>query len=86
MTPEQMAAAKRLRAWKADPVLFVREVFGVEPDAWQADVLHAFPREQRIAMQACKGPGKSALLAWLGWNFLATRPHPKIAAMSISAP
>lgn len=51
-------AASKLREWKANPVAFVREVFGVEPDAWQADVLSAFPKHQRIAMVACKGPGK----------------------------
>lgn len=38
-----------------------------------------------MAMRASKGPGKTALLAWLGWNFLLTRPHPNIAATSISA-
>ncbi len=36
-------------------------------------------------MKACKGPGKTALEAWLAWNFLATRPYPKIAATSITA-
>ncbi len=35
-------------------------------------------------MQACKGPGKTCLLAWLAWNFLLTRPQPKIAATSIT--
>lgn len=85
MTPEQTAAVKRIRAWKEDPVLFVRECLGVEPDAWQAKELRAFPSTQRMAEKACKGPGKSALLAWLAWNFMATRPHPKIACMSISA-
>jgi phage terminase large subunit len=35
-------------------------------------------------MKASKGPGKSCLEAWLCWNFLLTRPHPKIAATSIS--
>lgn len=40
---------------------------------------------QRIAMQACKGPGKTALLAILIWHFLATRLHPKVAATSITA-
>lgn len=62
----------------------VRELFGVVPDPWQDEVLKAFPNQQRIAMKASKGPGKSALLAWLAWNFLLTRPHPKIAATSIS--
>lgn len=77
-------AASKLRAWREDPVLFVREVFNVEPDAWQADILRAFPTNQRMAMKACKGPGKTCVIAWLVWNFLATRPHPKVACTSIS--
>jgi hypothetical protein len=36
-------------------------------------------------MRACKGPGKTAVEAWLAWNFLATRPQPKVAATSITA-
>ena len=63
----------------------MRECLGAEPDPWQHDVLMAFPHHQRIAMKACKGPGKTALLAVLAWNFLATRPHPKIAATSITS-
>lgn len=74
-----------VRRWRQNPVAFVREQFCVEPDAWQADVLDAFVKQQRIAMKACKGPGKTAVLAWLGWNFLATRRHPKVAATSITA-
>ena len=65
--------------------MFVRDVFGVVPDAWQDDVLAMFPRTPRLAMKACKGPGKTTVLAWLCWNFLMTRPRPKIAAVSISA-
>lgn len=62
----------------------VRELFKVVPDAWQDDVLQAFPHNQRQAMKACKGPGKTAVLAWLAWNFLLTRPYPKVAATSIT--
>lgn len=62
----------------------VRELFQVTPDPWQDEVLKAFPHQQRIAMKASKGPGKSCLEAWLAWNFLLTRPFPKIAATSIS--
>lgn len=80
MTPAQ----QRIKRWREDPVLFVREVFKVEPDAWQLDVLRAFYTNQRLAMKACKGPGKTAVLAWLAWNFLATRPHPKVIATSIT--
>jgi len=77
-------ASDRIRAWREDPRKFVRDVFGVTPDAWQDDVLEQFPRQPRIAMKACAGPGKTALLAWLSWNFLLTRPHPEILATAIS--
>lgn len=77
-------AAANLKRWRENPVLFVTEVFGVVPDPWQRDVLMAFAKNQRLAMKACKGPGKTCVLAWLAWNFLATRPHPKVIATSIS--
>jgi len=77
-------AQGRIRRWREDPVAFVRECLGAEPDGWQLEVLHAFPTNQRIALKACKGPGKSTVLAWLIWNFLLTRPHPKVVATSIT--
>lgn len=77
--------ARKIPVWKRDPAQMVRDLFGVEPDGWQLRVLEAFPVNQRIAMQACKGPGKTCLLAWLCWNFLLTRPSPKIGAVSVSA-
>lgn len=70
--------------WLNDPVKFVRDNFGVEPDSWQSEVLISFSTNQRIAMQASKGVGKSTVMAWLVLYFLATRPHPKIAVTSIS--
>lgn len=76
--------ADAIRRWREKPSDMVRELFGVEPDAWQIEALDAFPHKQRIALTACKGPGKTTVLAWLAWNFLLTRPHPKIAATSIS--
>ena len=74
-----------IAGWAASPASFVRELFGVEPDAWQEEVLSAFPKSPRLAMKACKGPGKTAVEAWLAWNFLVTRVEPKIAATSITA-
>lgn len=76
--------ADKFREWRERPDTMVRELFGVEPDPWQLDVLQAFPSSPRVALAACKGPGKTAVLAWLGWNFLLTRPYPKCAATSIS--
>lgn len=83
-TEKERKATEQLHRWRDDPVAFVRECFGAEPDEWQADVLRAFPKQQRIAMKACKGPGKSCLDAWLCWNFLLTRPMPKIAVTSVT--
>lgn len=77
-------AAGKIKLWRERPDIFVREVFSVTPDAWQDEVLRDFPTHPRQAMRACKGPGKTALLSWLSWNYLLTRPHPKIAAISIS--
>ena len=85
------AAKERIREWRHEPVKFVREVFGAEPDAWQLDVLAMAgrPGRKRIAMKACAGPGKTAVLAWLGWHRLACfarkNEHPKGAAVSITS-
>jgi phage terminase large subunit len=87
-------AASRLALWRADPVTFVRDNFKTEPDQWQVDVLRAagggeFNPRRMLAMKACTGPGKSAVLAWLGWHrltcFALPKEHPKGAALSITA-
>lgn len=84
-------AVRRIRDWITDPVRFVREVFHAEPDAWQIDVLNiaARPGRTRIAMKACAGPGKTAVLAWLGWwrltCFTSKNEHPKGAAVSVTS-
>lgn len=76
--------AIKMEVWKRYPVQFVRDVFGVEPDAWQKKVLEAFPHNQRLAMKACKGPGKTCVLAWICWLFLLTRKEAKILCTSIT--
>jgi flagellar biosynthesis GTPase FlhF len=77
--------AAKLKQWRERPDTMVRELFGVEPDPWQDEALRAFPTSPRLALRASKGPGKTATLAWLAWNFLLTRPRPKIAATSVTA-
>ena len=83
-------AMSKIHRWKKDPVSFVRELFHVEPDPWQQDVLRAFadPEKKRISQQACAGPGKSTVLAWCGLNFLACYAekghHPNGAAVSVT--
>ncbi|HYM97534.1 MAG TPA: hypothetical protein VET26_09540 [Candidatus Sulfotelmatobacter sp.] len=77
-------AADRLLHWRWHPEAMVRELFHVEPDPWQLEVLEDFPHCPKQAMAACKGPGKTATEAWLGWNFLLTRKHPKVGAVSVT--
>jgi phage terminase large subunit len=74
-----------LIAWKRKPHAMVEDLFGVKPDPWRREALEAFPHTPRMAMKACAGPGKTALLAWLGWNFLLTRPHPMVGVTSVNA-
>src|SRR5579885_1474240 len=78
------AGADTLYRWQTHPATMVRELFRVEPDPWQEEALEAFPHSPRMAMKACAGPGKTAVLAWVGWNFLLTRRHPMIGATSIT--
>jgi len=82
-----------LSDWRNNATKFAWDNFKFEPDKWQQlalDVLPSMsPEHMRIAMQACAGPGKSALLAIAGWYALACYGykghHPKGAAISITA-
>lgn len=82
----KLAAQKEIARWRRDSIYAAHKLFQFEPDPAQVELLEAFndPAKQRIAMQACKGPGKTAGIAVCCWIFLATRLHPKIAATSIS--
>lgn len=80
------SAVSHMRRWRGDPVSFVRQCLRAEPDAWQVEVLQALVLSglRRFALKASKGPGKSTLLAWAIWWFLATRLHPKVVCTSIT--
>jgi phage terminase large subunit len=92
MTVLEQARAK-ITTWRQSPTRFVMDQFGVEPDAWQRHALDLFPSQDpdklRIALQACAGPGKTAVLAWCGLNFLSCYAgigeHPKGIAVSVTA-
>lgn len=84
-------ATRQLRDWRTSPLRFVHDCFKATPDVWQADALEvlATPGSKRIALKACAGPGKTAVLAWTGWHrlacFCAKHEHPKGLAVSITA-
>ena len=75
---------RKIVEWREHPAQMVRELFEVNPDPWQEEALETYGKVPRLAMVANKGPGKTATLAWIAWNFLLTRPFPKMAATSIS--
>ena len=83
-------AVEVLRRWKGSTLAFARECIGYEPDEWQKDAFLALDRGEkpRIAMQACAGPGKTRVLATIGWKFLVCHggpdAHPNAYAISIS--
>jgi hypothetical protein len=68
-------------AGEEGPVRLVREVFGVDPDEWQEEVLRDFGRgTRRISIRSCHGPGKTCLVAWMVWCMLLTRFPQKTVA------
>lgn len=90
MASREEAKAK-FRAWRKDPILFAWDNFRFEPDEWQRDALTSSVKGgpyHRLIMKACTGPGKTAVLAIIGWHRLACfcekGEHPKGAALSIT--
>ena len=61
---------ERFAVWKKDPVVFVREVIGAEPQEWQKKALRALVTNDRISIRSGHGVGKSAFLSWvmLWWH------------------
>lgn len=76
----------QIRSWKLDANLFVRQACGAVPDAWQARALRLVsnPATRRLAFKACKGPGKTAVLAWIILWFLTCHFESKVGCTSIT--
>jgi len=65
--------------YRTDPVLFVKEVLGVEPDEWQQDFLNAIASgERKISIRSGHGVGKSTTASWAMLWFLLTRYPVKV--------
>lgn len=71
-------AAFIAESYFSDPVNYVREVIGAEPDTWQIDVLNSISKNQRNAVASGHGIGKTALISWILHWFISTRPDPQI--------
>lgn len=60
--------------YRHNPVAFVREVLGAEPDPWQIQLLTWIAEdERRISVASGHGVGKSTVIAWAMLWFVLTR-------------
>lgn len=90
MTPQEKLQ-KVFAAWVADyyndPVLFVREVLGVDPDEWQIQFLNAIARgDRKITVRSGHGVGKSTASSWaMLWFFLTRSPVKVVVTAPTSA-
>lgn len=76
-----------VETYKDDPVALVKEVFGVTPDEWQADVLRAYARhDRRISIRSAHGVGKTAVVAWIALHHQLCRYPQKTAVTAPSSP
>jgi hypothetical protein len=73
--------------YKHNPVGFVREQLGVEPDPWQIELLDAINKgHRRISIRSGHGVGKSTGASWaMLWYFLTRYPVKVVVTAPTSA-
>lgn len=63
-----------LERYEKQPVLFVREVLGQEPEPWQAEALTAIAEgNRRLSIRSGHGVGKSTFASWAAIWYATTR-------------
>jgi hypothetical protein len=71
---------QRIANWRRSPSMMAEQEFGFTPDRWQHKAFEAFAdptkRVQRISLQACVGPGKTAVEVICALNFLGCYAEP----------
>lgn len=72
-------------SWRLDPERFVRDVFQVEPDAWQIEAMRDIAMYDRVSIRSGHGIGKSAMLAWTILWWICTRIPCKVACTAPTA-
>lgn len=81
-TAEELEAPQdledRFGPYREDPVGFVEEILGVEPEPYQAEVLSAAAQDSRITWRAAHGVGKTTVLSWTLVWWLLTRPFSRV--------
>lgn len=82
--PDGNAFIEWVLRYRDNPVLFAREVLGLEPDAWQGEMMAAIAAgNRRVSVRSGHGVGKSTAVAVVCIWYLMTRYPVKIV---ITAP
>lgn len=77
--------AELLIEWDDDPVLGIKELFGVEPTKQQIELIEqSWKQGARVAVSSCTGSGKTACLSWLTFMFLLCKEDVRILVTSPS--
>jgi len=76
-----------IAAYRDDPISFVVNEFGIEPDPWQRDLMEAVASgERRISVRSGHGVGKSAVASWLCiWHILFRFPQKTVVTAPTSS-
>jgi len=82
--PAQLQPHQVMKLWRHKPLIFFRDVLDFTPLAWQEECTHLYMENDRLAMVASKGVGKTRYLASVTWHFFITQNLPKIAVLSIT--
>ena len=82
---DTQATVEAIAALRADPTLFVEQVLGATPQAWQAKALDAIASNDRVAIKSGHGVGKTAFLSWTVLWWLCTHYPCKVAVTANTA-
>lgn len=84
---EQSVFDEWLARYAPNPVLFVQEVLGADPDTWQQKFMMAVAEgRRRISIRSGHGVGKSTAVSWLMLWFLLTKNPCKVVVTAPTAP
>lgn len=77
--PAENPFVEFLDRYAPDPVAFVREVLGQDPDPWQVEFLQAIAKgHRRVSVRSGHGVGKSTTASWAMLWYLLTRYPVKV--------
>jgi phage terminase large subunit len=88
ISPADNPFVQLMLRYRHDPVLFAREVIGIEPDEWQVELLDAIaaPAIRRISVRSGHGVGKSTAVAMAAiWHVMMRQPSKTVITAPTSS-